>query len=71
MKRKVLFIILVICLGALTACVDDNKSSNDGGAKCGFKYQDGSTCGDLVGSHDPLCDKHFNQLNDTYNSLVN
>ncbi len=37
---------------------------------CGYKYGDGSICGAPTGSHAPLCDKHFKELNDTYNSIV-
>ena len=42
-----------------------NKSSSSS-QKCGYKYPDGSVCGATCGSHAPLCDKHFKELNDTY-----
>lgn len=44
-----------------------NKNTSKG---CGFKYSNGSTCGRAVGSHSPLCDYHFYQLDSTYKDLV-
>lgn len=44
-----------------------NKKTSKG---CGFKYSNGSTCGRTVGSHSPLCDYHFYQLDSTYKDLV-
>ena len=44
-----------------------NKSSSYKSSKgCGYKYSNGSTCGASVGSHSPLCDYHFYQLDSTY-----
>lgn len=49
---------------------DYSYNNNYGRGGCGYTYPDGSTCGASVGSHSPLCDYHFNQLNDTYNYVV-
>lgn len=49
---------------------DINKNTTNTSTGCQFKYSNGAICGRAVGSHSPLCDYHFNQLNDTYNSLV-
>lgn len=49
---------------------DTNKSTTNTSSGCQFKYSNGTICGRTVGTHSPLCDYHFNQLNDTYNSLV-
>lgn len=46
----------------------DSATSTSG---CQFKYPNGEICGLPVGSHSPLCDYHFKQLNDTYNYVYN
>lgn len=45
-----------------------SASSNSSG--CGYKYSSGKVCGAKVGSHAPLCDKHFKELNNAYNALT-
>ena len=37
---------------------------------CTYTYSDGSVCGAPCTHYKGLCDHHFNQLNDTYNSLI-
>ena len=49
---------------------DTNRNTTSMSSGCQFKYSNGTKCGRAVGTHSPLCDYHFNQLNDTYNSLV-
>ena len=64
------------CMSCLSA--SKNSSSNSGSSSssstnssgCGYKYSSGKVCGANVGSHAPLCDKHFKELNDTYNALT-
>jgi cytoskeletal protein RodZ len=46
-----------------------NSSTKKSGG-CTYKYSNGSKCGKTVGSHSPLCDYHFNQLDSTYKSLT-
>jgi hypothetical protein len=73
MKKKIIAIGLILSLmvtPTLSGCggsSSDNDNYSSGG--CGYKYSDGSTCGASIGSHSPLCDYHFNQLDDTYNSV--
>ena len=75
MKKKILTIGVIFSLmltPVLTGCGCSGGVDNysDGGSGCGYEYPDGSTCGASVGSHAPLCDYHFNQLDNTYNSVV-
>lgn len=50
------------------------KSGSYGGTSktntCTYTYSDGSVCGAPCNHHKGLCDRHFNELNDTYNSLI-
>ncbi len=46
-----------------------NSSSYSSG--CQYKYSNGTKCGRAVGSHAPLCDYHFKQLDDTYKYYSN
>lgn len=53
-----------------------DSSSNGSGttnskSTCGYKYSDGSVCGAPTNKYNGLCDRHFEELDDTYNSLVN
>lgn len=54
------------CLSCLTESVKSSKKSNG----CEYKKSNGEICGAKVGSHAPLCDKHFKELDDVYNSLL-
>lgn len=49
---------------------NSSGSSTKKSGGCGYKYSDGSTCGRAVGSHAPLCDYHFKELDSTYKSLT-
>lgn len=49
---------------------DSSSGSSTNSSGCGYKYSSGNVCGAKVGSHAPLCDQHFKELNDTYNDLT-
>lgn len=62
------------CMDCLSSSI--KKSSNTYNSKsvssngCQYKYSNGSICGKKTNKYNNLCDEHFKQLNDTYNSLV-
>ena len=61
------------CLSGDTTEPDDSgayTSNNvpDGG--CQYSYFDGSVCGAKTNKYDNLCDKHFEELYDIYDSLL-
>ena len=75
MRIRVKKIILAVALGTVVLGIvgcgtstysGSSSSSSSTKATCGYKYPDGSICGAKVGSHAPLCDKHFNELNSSY-----
>ena len=37
---------------------------------CGYKYSDGTICGAPCNKYSGLCDYHFNELDNTYHSLL-
>ena len=58
-------------------CLSGNKnnsgsysSSNAPSSGCQYIYLDGTVCGNKTNGGSSLCDAHFKELNDTYNSLV-
>lgn len=57
------------------SCISGSISSSSGSSSyssggCQYKYLDGSICGAKTDSYDSLCDRHFNELNETYHSFV-
>lgn len=42
------------------------KSNSSTSRGCQYKYSNGSICGKTVGTHSPLCDYHFYELDSTY-----
>ena len=85
MRKRLITLAFVVCLG-LSACSSSRTKSNytyttntqtTKGTKsnsreglCQYKSADGSqTCSNKA-TRGKLCEKHFNQLNDTYNDLV-
>lgn len=59
------------CMDCLGGAVEESSNSSSSNTGCGYKYPDGSICGASINNYDSLCDYHFSQLNETYNSLVN
>lgn len=60
-------------------CLSGNNSANRSGqyssdsapsGGCQYTYFDGTVCGNKTNNWFALCDMHFKELNDTYNSLV-
>ena len=59
------------CMDCLNGAITGKSSSTSNNSKCGYKYSDGSVCGSATNKYDSLCDKHFEKLNDIYNSFTN
>ncbi len=66
----------LFCMDCLEKAVEDatnsNKTLNHTASinRCQYKYFDGSVCNEIIYGRSPLCNKHFNELNDTYNYFV-
>lgn len=61
------------CLSGNTKSVNnsgDYSSNNAPLEGCWYTYFDGTICGNRTSNGSPLCDAHFKELNDTYNSLI-
>lgn len=65
-----------ICMDCLSG---DTTDTNDSGTYtgdsvpddgCQYKYSNGSVCGAKTNKYDDLCDKHFEELYDIYDSLL-
>lgn len=64
------------CMDCLSG---DTTDTNDSGTYtgdsvpddgCQYKYSNGSVCGAKTNKYDDLCDKHFEELYDIYDSLL-
>ena len=61
------------CLSGKTTSLEDTgkyTSSNVPKSGCQYTYFDGSGCGKSTNKYASLCDAHFKELNDTYQSLI-
>ena len=59
------------CMDCLSGAISGSSESSSSGSGCGYKYPDGSICGASLNNYDSLCDYHFEELNNTYNSYTN
>lgn len=60
------------CLSGKNSANSSGKYSSDNAPSdgCQYIYLDGTICGNKTNNWSTLCDAHFEELNDTYNSLV-
>jgi len=60
------------CLsGAVNDTTKPDSGRTDRADSCKFKYASGDICGAKTNHYKDLCDLHFKELNDIYESFVN